>query len=258
MTDEGFGRSLEQEPEGALRDRPPDPLAPIDPDAPVSGHVAPPPSAVSTADSPEHDWGSARPNLYPVLRPAGSPGQPVDEPIDPSSGHAHTQPLVSVGPCELVISYALAGPGFDILVNGDHLLSWGVGPDELAEAALANLAAWSERAGWSDEISGQRRLLSSDNGDGQDAARILLPEVRRHLQRELAGDGEAGTDGTGIRVLVGLPERDLLIAGALRPDDPEFASLFRDFIVEHSGDAEEPIDRRVFELADGELIEFRG
>ena len=30
---------------------------------------------------------------------------------------------------------------------------------------------------WTDEVSGERRLLSSDTGDGWDAARILLPEV---------------------------------------------------------------------------------
>ncbi|HEX5450772.1 MAG TPA: hypothetical protein VFW86_00145, partial [Candidatus Limnocylindrales bacterium] len=121
------------------------------------------------------------------------------------------------------------------------------------EEARANLAAWSERAGWSDEISGQRRILSSDNGDGHDAARILLPAARQSLCRELAG-----ADADGTRVLVGLPERDLLIAGALLPDDAEFAGLFRDFVIEHSGEAEEPIDRRVFELVDGELIEFAG
>jgi hypothetical protein len=60
------------------------------------------------------------------------------------------------------------------------------------------------------------------------------------------------------RILVGLPERHLLIAGTLRPGDAEFASLFGEFIVEQSGGADEPIDRRVFELVDGRLVEFAG
>src|SRR3712207_8474931 len=55
----------------------------------------------------------------------------------------------------------------------------------LQQAALRNLARWSATAPWTDEVSGDRRLLSSDTGDGWDAARILLPEVREHLQREL-------------------------------------------------------------------------
>jgi hypothetical protein len=57
-------------------------------------------------------------------------------------------------------------------------------------------------------------------------------------------------------VLVGVPERHVLIAGALRPGDDEFARLFGEFVVEHSGGADEPIDRRVFEVVDGRLIEF--
>ena len=109
--------------------------------------------------------------------------------------------------------------------------------------------AWSATAPWTDEVSGDRRLLSSDTGDGNDAARILLPDVRDHLAREL---GVAG------RVLVGLPERHLLVAGTLRPGDAEFAALFSDFVVEHSGGADEPVDRRVFELVGGQLVEFAG
>jgi hypothetical protein len=98
-------------------------------------------------------------------------------------------------------------------------------------------------------VSGDRRLLSSDSGDGWDAARILLPETRQHLTRELAATG---------RVLVGIPERHLLIAGTLRPGDDEFGTLFAEFVLEHSGGADEPVDRRVFELVDGELADFGG
>ncbi len=96
---------------------------------------------------------------------------------------------------------------------------------------------------------GERRLLSSETGDGWDAARILLPETIRHLAAELGPHG---------RILVGIPEKHLLTAGSLRPDDDEFAALFADFIVEQSGGADEPIDRRLFELVDGRLVEFVG
>ena len=112
---------------------------------------------------------------------------------------------------------------------------------------MANLRAWSATATWTDEVSGERRLLSSDTGEGWDASRIILPEV--------SGAAEQRADPVG-RVLVGLPERHLLVAGALRPGDDEFAGLFAEFIVEQSGGADEPIDRRVFELVDGQLVEF--
>ncbi len=60
-------------------------------------------------------------------------------------------------------------------------------------------------------------LISSETGDGIDAVRILLPDAIDHLTRELGGEG---------RVLVGIPERHLLLAATLRPDDAGFAALF--------------------------------
>ena len=58
------------------------------------------------------------------------------------------------------------------------------------------------------------------------------------------------------RVLVGIPERHLLAAAALRPDDAGFAAMFSEFVIEQSGGADEPVDRRLFELVDGRLVEF--
>jgi len=247
------GRDLSDEPPGLLRDSAPDYLAPIDESAPVSGHVPPPEPVGSVVDAPEHDWGHAAGLLFPCLRPPGTVGLRVDE-ITPEMLSAqaakpqHGQPLIDEGPCDLVVVYAFHAGGFDVIVNVDHLLAWGVRPADVRDAATANLAAWSATAPWTDEVSGDRRLLSSDSGEGWDASRILLPDVRDHLCAELADAG---------RVLVGLPERHLLIAGALRPGDDEFGALFTDFVVEHSGGADEPVDRRVFELVEGRLVESR-
>jgi hypothetical protein len=242
------------EPAPAWRDAPPDPLAPIDPNAPVSGH-RPPSDAPrpSLADAPEHDWKAARGRIYPLLRPEGTKGTPLlglDAAAMAAEGlKTHAQPLVDDGPAGLVVVYAIASEGFDILVNADHLLSWGIDAATLQDAAVGNLAAWAASAPWSDERSEENRLISSQTGDGWDASRILLPEARRHLAAEL---------GAGGRVMVGLPERHLLIAAALRPADPEFATLFASFVLEHSGEADEPIERRPFELVGEQLVPFAG
>ncbi|MBA2381721.1 MAG: DUF1444 family protein [Chloroflexi bacterium] len=246
-------RDLADDSPGILRDSAPDVLAPIDVDAPVSGHTRASGAGHSLADTPEHDWGAAAALLVPLLRPTGTGGMPVTE-IDPTvlaaeAGRNHSQPLLDEGPCGLAVVYAMPGTGFDVIVNADHLLSWGVSVVDVQDAALRNLAAWSTTAAWTDEVSGERRLISSDTGDGWDASRILLPEVRTKLTAEL---GSAG------RVLIGLPERHVLIAGALRPGDEEFAGMFGEFVVESSGGADEPVDRRVFELIDGRLVEFAG
>ncbi|HET7473899.1 MAG TPA: hypothetical protein VFJ71_12295 [Candidatus Limnocylindrales bacterium] len=255
----GYGRDelrdLADEAPGALRDAAPDPLAPIDERAPVSGHV--PASegshAALIAESPEHDWSAASGLIYPLLRPAGTQGLEIAslnaDALAADATRSHSQPLVDAGPVGLVVVYAMQGSGFDVIVNGDHLLSWGVPASDVQDAAMRNLADWSNGAPWTDEVSGERRLISSDTGDGWDASRILLPVVCQRLAAELGPSG---------RVLVGLPERHLMIAGALRPGDEEFAALFADFVVESSGGADEPVDRRVFELIDGRLVEPTG
>jgi uncharacterized protein YtpQ (UPF0354 family) len=129
---------------------------------------------------------------------------------------------------------------YDVVINADHLLTWGVGPDVLRDAAMANLRAWSETAPWTDEVADGRHLVSSDTGDGGDAARILLPEVREHV---------VGACGGNARVLVALPDRDLLVVGSLNPGDDDFSEQFAAFVAQVAEDAHEPIDRRVFELA---------
>jgi hypothetical protein len=246
-------RDFGDDPPPAIRDSPPDYLAPIDASSPVSGHVPGPEATTSAADAPENDWARARDLLYPAFRPVGTHGLVIEsldrETLAAHATASHAQPLLDVGPAELPVVYTIEADGYDIVVNGDHLLSWGVEPAELQDAAMRNLATWSQTAPWTDEVSGDRRLISSDTGDGWDAARILLPDVVAHLVAELGPYG---------RVLVGLPDRHLMTAGSLRPGDDDFATLFAEFILEHSGGADEPIDRRVFELVDGRLVEFSG
>jgi hypothetical protein len=246
-------RDLEDVPPASIRDTAPDYLSPIDAGAPVSGHAAPTESTTAIADSPEHDWERAKTLIYPAFRPVGTLGLPIES-FDRDSlfAHAtqsHAQPLLDQGLAGLPVVYTIAAGGFDIVVNGDHLLSWGVEPEAIQDAAMRNLAGWSAGVPWSTEDSGSRHLISSQTGEGFDAVRILLPEVVAHL---VAAVGSYG------RILVGVPERHLLIAGSTAPGDTEFAGLFANFVVEQSGGADEPIDRRVFELKDGRLIEFDG
>jgi Protein of unknown function (DUF1444) len=253
MDERDFGRDLADEPEPAWRDSAPEILTPIDENAPVSGHQPPPAADASAAAAPEHDWMSAADHVYPVLRPAGTHGtmlREIDEAALAQEGlKKHALPLIDAGPADLAVAYVLREAAYDVLVNADHLLAWGVGADQLRETAMANLAAWSARAPWTDELSGERRLLSSDTGDGSDAARILLEDVRGHLAAECGGAG---------RVLVALPDRDLLVAGSLGPNDAAFAPQFAAFVADVADDAHEPIDGGLFELVgDGhELVRY--
>ena len=246
-------QDLGDEPPPAWRDKAPDIRTPIDAGAPVSGHRAPRAGPVGPSQAPEQDWVAAQKVLIPVLRPSGTPGTRLDQ-IDPerlaSEGmKSHASPLLDLGPCGLMVGYVLRADAFDIHVNADHLLAWGVPPQGVRAVAMANMALWSTTAPWTEESSGLRRLLSSASGGGCDAARVLLPDVRAHIASELGSD---------VRVLVGIPDRDLLVAGTLSDEDPEFAALFAEFIRSHADDADQPLDRRVLELVGGELRPFEG
>jgi len=239
------------EPQGALRDAPPDIHSPIDPRSPVGGHRPATPPATALHETPEHDWTVASSLVMPLLRPVGSHGTHLST-IDASQLateglRAHALPVVDDGPAGLLVAYAIRAGGFDVLVNADHLLEWRISPDDLRAAAMANLGRWSAGVGWTDEVDGQRRLLSSDSGDGYDASRILLPEVRRYLVEQL---------GRECRVLVAMPDRHLLMAGACQVSDPSFPGLFAEFVASHAEGADEPIDSRVFELVGDELRPF--
>jgi len=244
-----LGRDFGDEPPPAWRDQAPDPLAPIDPNAPVSGHVVPH-HVRSVTEAPENDWSAASGGLFPLLRPAGTTGTPLSE-LDPEAivvrgaGHGATAPLVDDGPAGTVIVFALPSGGFDVIVNGEHVIAWDVSAEQVCETAIANLSTWSRGAAWTDEVDGERRLISSATGDGWDASRILLTEVRDHLTSQLGGGG--------ARVLVGLPDRHLLVAARVPDGDDQFAGQFADFVRTQSEGADEPIDGRVFELRNGEL-----
>lgn len=219
----------------------------------IGGYRPPREAPLSPSAAPEHDWAIAMERVYPSLRPSDTHGTPLDDLDEFRLQHEgmkkHALPVIDPGPASLSIVYVLREPSYDVVVNAEHLLTWAIDAPTLREAAIANLRAWSAAAPWTEELDGPRRLLSSDTGDGGDAARILLPEVRKHL---------AGECGAPSRVLVGLPDRDFLIAGSLHPSDAAFADQFGAFVHEVMDGAHEPIDGGLFELVgeEFELVPF--
>lgn len=219
----------------------------------IPGHEPLPDLPASPSEAPEQDWTVATGRIWPALRPTGTHGAQLDDLTEERLQHEgmkqHALPIVDPGPADLSVVYVLREPAYDVLINAEHLLTWGVDAQTLRDAAMGNLRAWSETAPWTSELAGDRHLLSSDTGDGGDAARILLPEVRRHL---------AGECGGPARVLVALPDRDLLIAGSLQPGDETFAQQFASFVAELYDGAHEPIERGLFELVgdECELAQF--
>ncbi|HYK95685.1 MAG TPA: hypothetical protein VE011_07480 [Candidatus Dormibacteraeota bacterium] len=244
---------LDDEPEPAWREAAPDIHAPIDPTAPVSGHQPPAEAPRSHSEAPEHQWEAAADRIFAALRPAGTHGASLEDLDGERLAHEgmkkHALPLVDPGPADLSVVYVLREESFDVVINADHLLTWGIDAQTLRDRAAANLREWSATAPWTDELAGDRHLVSSDTGSGGDAARILLPEARAHL---------AGRCGGPSRVLVALPDRDLLMAASLPPTDDAFLAQFEAFVADLIEGAHEPIEGGLFELVgdEHELVRF--
>ena len=126
-----IARDLADEPPAAIRDAPPDILSPIDDSSPVSGHVPPPEKTASPVDLPEHDGRSPGPSSGRrsgrSVRGACRSRPSTATSLAQRSMQSHAQPLIDSGPAGLPVIYTIPAGGFDVVVNGDHLLSWGVG-----------------------------------------------------------------------------------------------------------------------------------
>ena len=101
---------------------------------------------VRPIDAPEHDWGLARArSCDPRSGRSGRPASRSRRSIATRS--RSTRCRATPSRCStwarpgIPVVYTLPAGGFDIVVNGDHLLSWGIEPSELQDAAMANLAS---------------------------------------------------------------------------------------------------------------------
>ena len=165
------------------------------PSAPVSGHLPAPGIQSSPADAPEQDWARARgPPLsgIPTGRDAGSAARLASTARrwPRTAAQSHAQPLLDEGPAELPVVYTLDAGAYDIVVNGDHLLAWGVEPPRSRTPRSATSPPGRQRR-LDRRVVGRAALISSDTGNGWDAARILLPEVvdpPRHRARVVRPD----------------------------------------------------------------------
>jgi hypothetical protein len=206
---------------------------------------------MSIAGAPEQDWATATGLVMPVLVPVGNPGVPADA-YDPAvlqlvRGTAGGIPIHWPGPAAIPVAVAIPATGFHVLVNAEHVAAWAVDPAAVISTAMANLAAWSNSTPWDEETSAGRRILVSDSGEGWDAARLLLPDVRLFVERELSSEG---------RVLVAVPSRHLFVAGSAPASDTAFAGDLQAFVRASHADADEPVDPRVFVLDQGGIADL--
>ena len=249
-----YERDLGDEVGTAIRDSAPDYLAPIDADAPVSGHQPAPEQGASPADTPEQDWATRQGPPLPGLPPGrhagsrarqhrpGEPGRPRDP--EPRPADHRRGPGRAAGRlhhrCRRLRHRRQRRPPADLGRRARR----GPGRRDPQPRGLVGDGAVDRR--------GVGRAPPHQLGHRATAGMPRGSCCRRSSPTSSPSSARSAGSSSGI------PERHLMTAGSLRPGDDDFASLFAEFIVEQSGGADEPIDRRVFELVDGRLVEFAG
>jgi uncharacterized protein YtpQ (UPF0354 family) len=144
------------------------------------------------------------------------------------------QPAVTPFPGSLRVAYAVQKPESFMLVTPADLERWQQSVGDLHRLALANLLRETRRE---QPLRCEEKLCGWASGDGYDAARLVVPELRAAIVRKI---GPAVYAVPSESVYVALPIR---LAGRIK------SRVEHDFVT-----APNPVSRDLFVERDGELI----
>lgn len=145
---------------------------------------------------------------------------------------------------ELRVAWVLAYEGRARFVTERDLARWAWRRDEIAEQALVNLAARSDRARLARVDTDGGPMIVASSGDGLDSARVLLPGLAGTLAPEI-----------GSPCVLGVPHRDALMAC---PDVPDLVAALAARVADDHARAPHGISASLFRLSsDGVLQPLR-
>ena len=241
--------TLSDGPPSSFRDTAPDVLAPIDADAPVSGHVPAAADAPSPSLAPEHDWEAARSRPDPVPA-AGRDGRAAPGRREPErAGPEHVEPHpAAAGRRPVRAARRLCDPRGRLRRRGERRASRLVG-----RGARRGRRRGDGQPG---DLVGRRRV--DRRGIRRSAADLVRHRRRpgRHPDPAARRPGPSRRDprfGRAVRSSSGCPTATCSWPEPRPPDDAEFEDQLAGFVADHADGADEPIDRRLFELVAGEL-----
>ncbi len=136
---------------------------------------------------------------------------------------------------DLRVAWVLAYEGRARFVTDRDLARWSMSAREVADHAVRNLAAKSDRARLARVDTAHGPWIVARSGDGHDSARLLLPALSEILAPEL-----------GSPCVVAVPHRDALFACA---DEPSLIESLRARAAEDHARAPHGITPRLYRLA---------
>jgi uncharacterized protein YtpQ (UPF0354 family) len=187
----------------------------------LSGVVA---EAESTLEAGNADasFADVRSRIFPILKPITA-FRGLDQ-----------EPATTRFPANLRVAYLVEGPGSLKAVRPADLDRWGRSVDEVHEIAVANLLRQTNR---DEPLRCEKELCGWASGDGWDAARLIVPELRRQIVEKIGPSIYAVPQES---VYVALP---IKLANRIRP------RVEHDFVT-----ADKPVSQDLFVERGGELV----
>ena len=150
-------------------------------------------------------------------------------------------------PANLATVYAVDSDDGFTIVRPEDVERWGATVEEIDEIALDNLARQTnEDEPLLCEPSGGQPLCGWASGDGYDATRMIVPELRRQIREEYGNNEPVAYAVPEEHVYVALPLNALRRRGIERPFR---LKLQRDF-----QQSEDPLSPEVFVEENGKLV----
>jgi hypothetical protein len=180
----------------------------------------------------EASFADVRAALMPLLKPRfalrGLPDEPVQTPF----------------PAKLVVIYAVERQNDFTVVSEADARRWGKAPAELHRLALANLLRQTNREQrLLCEPSDGQELCGWASGDGYDATRMIVPELRRQIA------GEIG------RAIYAVPMENVFIALPFEIATRENTEkLFETKVLRDFTTAPNPVSPKLFVERNGRLV----
>jgi uncharacterized protein YtpQ (UPF0354 family) len=150
-------------------------------------------------------------------------------------------------PANLATVYAVDSEDGFTIVTPEDVERWGTTVEEIDEIALDNLARRTkEDEPLLCEPSGGQPLCGWASGDGYDATRMIVPELRRQIREEYGNDEPVAYAVPEEHIYVALPLNTLRRRGIERPFR---LKLQRDFQM-----SEDPLSPEIFVEENGKLV----
>jgi uncharacterized protein YtpQ (UPF0354 family) len=155
------------------------------------------------------------------------------------------EPAQTSFPGRLAVVYAVDAEDAFTLVRPEDLERWGTSLAELHELALDNLLAQTnEDEPLLCEPSGGQTLCGWASSDGYDAARLVVPELRDQIVKELGGPAAYAVPMENVFIALAL---DVLEGGNTE-------QLFRIKLQRDFQTSDDPLSPDVFVERDGEVV----